>query len=161
MNQQTIVGCAVLLAASVVVVQPSVQNTLDIEDLMSASEFRAAGLQKLTTDEKTALNRWLTRYSTRLVTEPPNASPAATPNQPVAVPPTQGVVESSIDGTFNGWDGDTVFKLTNGQIWQQSNYAYTYHYAYRPGVLIYPVSGGGFEMRVEGVTDKIRVKRLK
>lgn len=27
------------------------------------------------------------------------------------------VIESRIDGTFEGWDGDTVFKLINGQIW--------------------------------------------
>lgn len=47
------------------------------------------------------------------------------------------VIESHIDGTFKGWDGDTIFKLTNGQIWQQSAYAYTYYYAYRPKVTIY------------------------
>ncbi|MDR0881742.1 MAG: hypothetical protein LBP55_04270, partial [Candidatus Adiutrix sp.] len=36
-----------------------------------------------------------------------------------------GAIESQIDGTFEGWSGETVFKLTNGQIWQQSSYAYT------------------------------------
>ena len=51
------------------------------------------------------------------------------------------VIETQIDGTFNGWTGDTVFKLSNGQIWQQSSYDYTYHYAYRPEVLIFPSSG--------------------
>jgi hypothetical protein len=29
---------------------------------------------------------------------------------------------SEIDETFNGWSVDTIFKLTNGQIWQQSSY---------------------------------------
>jgi hypothetical protein len=47
------------------------------------------------------------------------------------------VIESSIDGEFKGWDGSTIFKLSNGQIWQQSSYAYMYHYAYNPPVLIY------------------------
>ncbi len=70
------------------------------------------------------------------------------------------VIESQIDGTFEGWSGETVFKLTNGQIWQQSSYAYTYHYAYRPAVTIFP-SGGGCKMKVEGVSDSISVKRLK
>lgn len=71
-----------------------------------------------------------------------------------------GAIESRIDGTFEGWSGETVFKLLNGQIWQQSSYAYTYHYAYRPEVLIYSGSGG-CKMKVEGVSDSISVKRLK
>ena len=70
------------------------------------------------------------------------------------------VIESHIDGTFEGWDGDTIFKLDNGQIWQQASYAYTYHYAYRPKVVIYRTTGG-WNMKVEGVDDTIYVKRLK
>ncbi len=71
-----------------------------------------------------------------------------------------GAIETQIDGTFEGWQGETIFKLTNGQIWQQSSYAYTYHYAYRPEVLIYS-GGGGCKMKVDGVSDSISVKRLK
>lgn len=69
-------------------------------------------------------------------------------------------IESQIAGTFEGWSGETIFKLTNGQIWQQSSYAYTYHYAYRPEVIIYSGSGG-CKMKVEDVSDSISVKRLK
>ncbi len=29
------------------------------------------------------------------------------------------VIESKIDGESEGFEGDTIFKLTNGQIWQQ------------------------------------------
>lgn len=91
------------------------------------------------------------------------ASPASSEPAPVLGPaptPAGGVVESRIDGEFKGWDGETLFKLQNGQIWQQSSYAYTYHYAYSPGVLIYP-SGGGYKMRVDGVDKVISVRRLK
>ena len=70
------------------------------------------------------------------------------------------VIESEIDGTFNGWDGDTKFKLDNGQIWQQSSYDYTYEYDYRPEVLIYP-SGGTCILMVEDVDETISVIRLK
>ncbi len=77
------------------------------------------------------------------------------------LPTTSGrVIESRIDGTFNGWSGDTIFKLTNGQIWQQSSYGYRYRYAYRPEVLIYPTSGG-YKMKVDGMDDAIFVKRLR
>ncbi len=68
-------------------------------------------------------------------------------------------IESYVDGTFEGWDGDTIFLLTNGQIWQQASYSYTYHYAYRPWVVIYPTSGG-YKMMVEGVDKTIYVRRL-
>jgi hypothetical protein len=69
-------------------------------------------------------------------------------------------IESNIDGEFKGWDGKTVFNLVNGQIWQQSTYAYYYHYAYRPKVLIY-LSKGGLRLKVEGVNEIIDVKKIK
>ena len=70
------------------------------------------------------------------------------------------VIETRVDGTFDGWTGDTIFKLTNGQIWMQSSYDYTYKYAYRPEVMIFP-SGGRCKMKVEDVNDTIEVTRLK
>lgn len=89
------------------------------------------------------------------------------PGKGQPVPPAQpasgqtaNVVESQIDGEFNGWEGETIFKLRNGQIWQQSSYAYKYKYAYAPKVLIYK-SETGYKMRVDGVDAEISVKRLK
>ena len=70
------------------------------------------------------------------------------------------VVSSRINGTFTGWEGDTAFALSNGQVWQQASYAYCYHYAYWPEVLIVQTSGG-CKMVVEGVEGSIYVKRLK
>jgi len=72
---------------------------------------------------------------------------------------TASVVESRIDGEFEGWSGETIFKLANGQIWQQSSYDYTYHYAYRPKVIIFRTAGG-YKMKVDGVDDTIYVTRL-
>ena len=73
---------------------------------------------------------------------------------------TPGLIESRIDGEFEGWEGETIFKLQNGQIWQQVSYAYAYHYAYAPEVLIYR-SGSIYKMRVDGVDGSIAVVRLK
>ncbi len=73
---------------------------------------------------------------------------------------TGELIESQIDGEFSGWDGDTIFKLTNGQIWQQSSYAYTYSYKSRPSVIIFR-SHSGYEMQVDGVDGRVRVTRLK
>jgi hypothetical protein len=72
----------------------------------------------------------------------------------------KNVIETNIDGEFKGWEGSTLFKMMNGQIWQQSSYAYTYHYAYSPSVLIYEF-GGNWIMKVEDVDDTIQVKKLK
>ena len=71
-----------------------------------------------------------------------------------------GVIESYIKGEFEGWDGETVFFLDNGQIWQQAAYSYHYHYAYRPKVLIVR-SGALSKMIVEGVSESVTVQRIK
>ena len=73
---------------------------------------------------------------------------------------TSTAIFAHIDGEFEGWEGTTIFKLDNGQIWQQSAYAYTYHYAYRPEVLIFN-HGGSFKMKVDGIGNMIEVVRLK
>lgn len=64
----------------------------------------------------------------------------------------QGAYEGKIDGDFNGWEGETVYKLMDGHIIQQSSYHYHYHYAYSPQVIIYQASGG-YKIHVEGDND--------
>ncbi len=70
------------------------------------------------------------------------------------------IFESRIAGVFEGWSGDTVFRLRNGQVWQQSSDSVARHHAEMPGVLIYR-SGIGYKMKVDGVDQTISVKRLK
>jgi hypothetical protein len=70
------------------------------------------------------------------------------------------VIESQIDGSFQGWNGETVFVLVNGQVWQQASYAYHYHYAYRPKVLIFR-GRSGYQLKVDGVENTILVRRLR
>lgn len=74
--------------------------------------------------------------------------------------PTASIIESKIDGDFEGWEGETIVKLYNGQIWQQSEYYYHYHYAFMPKVLVFR-SGSGYKMWVEGIKKAISVERLK
>jgi hypothetical protein len=77
--------------------------------------------------------------------------------QPEIVPVRQitDVVESKIDGEFKGWEGETEYRLTNGQVWKQSAYKYEYKYAYMPDVVIFD-PGSGPVMQVEGTTAKVR-----
>jgi hypothetical protein len=69
-------------------------------------------------------------------------------------------IESNIKGDFEGWEGETVFVLDNGQVWQQAGFEYHYHYAFRPKVTIFSIDGVQ-RMRVEGVDQTIPVRRLK
>jgi len=60
-----------------------------------------------------------------------------------------------VDGSWEGWSGDTIVQLTDGSVWRQDEYHYEYHYAYRPAVA---VSNG--KMLVKGMRKPIRVRRL-
>ena len=73
---------------------------------------------------------------------------------------SSAVIEDRIDGESDGWDGRTLVKLTNGQIWEQSEYYYHYRYAFMPKVLIYK-SGGVYKMKIDGIERAVGVRRLK
>jgi len=68
-------------------------------------------------------------------------------------------VSSRIDGEFNGTNDETLYELTNGQIWQQIGYRYRYKYRYRPTVNVVR-HGAGWVMIVDGFPDTIRVRRI-
>jgi hypothetical protein len=140
----------------------AVGKRLRLRELMAPAQFAQAGLNKLTAAEMLALEEWLGTYTetvAQLVRS--NSSLAPPPAQePSARTASPQVIETCIEGDFEGWDGETIFKLCNGQIWQQSEYAYTYHYAYRPSVTIYRTASG-YRMKVEDVAETIVVQRIK
>jgi hypothetical protein len=130
---------------------PTKDSSLHIESLMTVAEFKSCGLNKLTPDEIAHLDAWLVSFGGRVASAASdNAKPSRTPE----------VTESEIDGEFHGWDGETIFKLANGQIWQQAEYDYEYEYAYRPEVTIYKTAGG-YKLKVEDMEETIYVKRIK
>lgn len=51
------------------------------------------------------------------------------------------IYNGKIDGEFDGFNGDKLFKMANGTYWIQGQYRYWYHYAYRPDALITEESG--------------------
>lgn len=70
------------------------------------------------------------------------------------------MIESHIDGAFTGWSGGALFKLRNGQLWQQEGFSYRYRYAYMPRVAI-SVVGDRHLLRVEGMGEGVFVRRLR
>jgi hypothetical protein len=70
------------------------------------------------------------------------------------------MIESTIEGDSEGYEFDKVFKLSNGQIWQQIDARYRYRYKYRPDVLVIS-RGGVWYLQLEGMSDFVRVQRLR
>lgn len=65
------------------------------------------------------------------------------------------IIESRIDGEFSGWAGESVYRLTNGQQWQQASYKYQYRYSYMPAAVIFQARSG-YKMLVAGTTANVR-----
>lgn len=70
------------------------------------------------------------------------------------------VIESKINGQWEGWQGDTVLRLINGQVWEQVGAALSLRLRLNPDVLIYR-SSGGWVARIEGEERAVLVRRLK
>ncbi len=84
-----------------------------IEALMSAEEFRAAGLDKLSPAEREALDRWLLRYTAT------DSQVLRSTNEEVRRAEEEHEIRARIVQPFAGWTGDTRFVLDNGQVWAQ------------------------------------------
>jgi hypothetical protein len=116
--------------------------------LMNTQQLEQTGVAKLTPAERTQLDSWIKAY-------------AAVVGPDLVASNGGGVVESRIDGEYKGWEGETIYKLINGQIWQQASYTYRYKYKFSPKVLIFK-SGSYYKMQVEGDDgDPVAVRRLK
>lgn len=50
-------------------------------------------------------------------------------------------INSQLVGAFTGYNGGAVFRLTNGQVWQQRRHKYQYRYKFRPRVRVYSNAG--------------------
>ncbi len=161
----------------------------DVRDLMSATQFHATGLDKLTPEEMSAFNVWLATY-THAVASSTGEIPAATlpaapaPSMPAAVvaptpaPSAASVnsfgkemlsaetrgeparVESNIVGHFTGWNGNTVFKLANGQVWKQADSSSFDTNLQDPPVVIKRL-GFGYLLTLTGHGSTVFVKRVQ
>ena len=93
---------------------PALADTFPgVETLMSAEQFKAAGLHKLTPAEREALDRWLVSYTAEEAPEMLRSNPEVRAAEEAIR------IEARINQPFNGWTGDTIFYLDNGQVWRQ------------------------------------------
>ncbi|MGW8169866.1 MAG: hypothetical protein ACWGHH_07680 [Sulfurovaceae bacterium] len=70
------------------------------------------------------------------------------------------VEEGQLKGSFKGFKNrDTVFQFYGGRSWKQNEYKYYYHYAYMPYAKVVD-NGGRYYLEVEGMNEKVEVKRV-
>jgi hypothetical protein len=84
-----------------------------IQKLMPPEEFSRAGLDKLTPEQVRALDDWLVRYTAG------EAYVVQTTSEEVRAAVPEFSLEARIVPPFNGWSGQTLFRLDNGQVWRQ------------------------------------------
>ena len=70
-------------------------------------------------------------------------------------------INSRIVGKFNGWTGETEFRLDNNQIWKQSGNGFLKVSMNNPKVKIEAGMFGGYILSVEGYNSRVKVKRVK
>ncbi|MEM1144209.1 MAG: hypothetical protein AAGI88_16640 [Pseudomonadota bacterium] len=127
-----------------------------IEALMDEGEFSEAGLGKLSQDELKNLNDWLLRYTAG------EAKVLQQKNTAVREAKKNLEVVSRISGDFSGWTGSTVFKLENGQVWQQRlDGRYRYRGEANPEVRISKNWMGFYRMELIGRKKAIGVTRVQ
>ncbi len=68
-------------------------------------------------------------------------------------------ISSKIEGAFTGYNGGAVFKLVNGQAWQQKHHMYKYRYQYRPSVQIIR-DGNEHMLHVDCMDEPVAVVRV-
>ncbi len=91
------------------------QQVAGLQQRMSASEFKAAGLDKLSPQELANLDSWLAGHG-KVVTKVVSASgkPVFYTDESRRKP-----IDAHIVGHFSGWNGHNLVTLDNGQQWQQ------------------------------------------
>ncbi len=79
---------------------------------------------------------------------------------PIEVIRVSKLQSGPIVSDFKGFFQDAKFEFQNGTIWEQSEYKYSYHYAYRPEATV--IDGiNGTELSVDGMSETVQVRRVR
>lgn len=126
-----------------------------VENLMEADEYKAAGIDKLTPQERDALNQWLIKYTAF------EAPVIRRTNKEVKEVEKAFELTAHIKQPFSGWSGKTVFYLDNGEIWQQ-RLTGRYSYSNNDTAVLIDKNFMGFHvMTLIRTGQSIGVKRIK
>lgn len=112
---------AVLLAMSPAVLsaEDSDAGPPDVESLMTPEDFSRAGLDKLSEEERAHLSEWVERYREGATRGPVVQKAPSEMSEEERRAEKDFEVTAKVVPRFRGWSGRTIFKLDNGQVWQQ------------------------------------------
>ena len=129
--------------------QPEMSGS--IKEMMSAEEFKAAGLNKLSADELQKLDAWMQGY--RQVTEQA-AEKKATAKASAESHAKMDLLVSRVDGSFQGLTGRTIIRLEDGTVWKQANADDRYRSRVTDHPAVAVIHGVfGYKMRIEGTQE--------
>lgn len=148
---------------------------------MTTEEQAHAGLSKLTREELNFLNGWLALHLVK-VSDENSAPPAAKIQSEEAIEvevqrrvanklaieaasakraERNKTYSATIIGDFSGWQGKTLFRLDNGEIWRQKG---TSKYRYQgPDRTVRLTQNwtGGWEMEIVASGKRVLVKKVR
>lgn len=73
---------------------------------------------------------------------------------------TGEALESQISGESKGYKQGMLFKLTNGQIWEQTDGWFFFFFQVMPKVTIFQTNGFT-KLKIEGMDQAVTVKRIR
>ncbi len=152
--------------------QQSAPLTANVEQQMSAEEFKAAGLEKLSDAELSALNAWLQRKVVQETTKAVETAvvTAKEEGRKEVVEKSRGffdfgtaeAIASTINGEFRGFAKGKKYTLANGQVWEQIEPASLAGVRKTDiSVTIKPGMFNNWFMRVDGYNTAAKVRRIK
>lgn len=92
---------------------------------MTPADYAASGLDKLSKEEREHLSEWVERYREGAVVGPVVHKKPSEMTEEEKVEAKQEYEErypdivAKVIPAFRGWSGKTIFRLDNGQTWQQ------------------------------------------
>ena len=139
------------------------ENFPGVKKVLTPEQYSAAGLDKLSPEERAKLDDYLRGYVTgatqRVAAKAEShAVDRAVKEHKVEAPV---LIESSIVGTVDGWKTDKIFILANGQHWKVTDHD-TRYFAPLVNPPVFLVKEGilGYKMAIAG-GGVVRVKRLQ
>jgi hypothetical protein len=95
--------------------------TRDVQDSMTAQEFKAAGLDKLSEEELKNLNAWLQGYRQKAETKAAEVAVTEAKKKSKSMFSGEAILSRVDDGNFAGVNGHSIIKLEDGTVWKQAN----------------------------------------
>jgi hypothetical protein len=140
-------------------------SDIDIKSQMTPEDREKSGLNKLSSEELSYLNKWLNEKKAntnpRLTQAIPENTTPAKITRKEAEEILNAPIKTSVKGEFIGWTGKTVFYLSNGEVWKQRRSGFYRKKLDSPEVIIMRNFLGFYDMHIVATGRKVGVTRVK